>query len=131
MNATATHGDGLTAAAAHVADELQRARDNIARSASDAGGELAKELHKLQDDLAAIQRTVTSFGQEARDEARGATSRIGATAADMAHDFADNAKQQASSAMADFEEFTRKKPHVVLGAAIGLGVILGLLLRRS
>lgn len=131
MNAKTTHGGGLTDTAAQIADELQRARDNIARSASDAGGELAKELHKLQDDLAAIQHSVTDFGREVGEEARGATSRVGATAAGVAHEFADNAKQQASSAMADFEEFTRKNPLVVLGATLGLGFIVGLLLRRS
>ena len=123
-------GEGLAAAAARIAEELQRTRDNVARSASDAGGELADELRKLQDDLAAIQRTVTGFGQEAREEAAGAASRIGGHAAGAAHDFADNAKQQAHSAMADFEAFTRKNPQVVLGATLGLGVVIGLLLRR-
>ena len=123
-------GEGLAAAAARIAEELQRTRDNIARSASDAGGELADELRKLQDDLAAIQRTVAGFGEEAREEAAGAASRIGGHAAGAAHDFADNAKQQAHSAMADFEAFARRNPQVVLGATLGLGVVLGLMLRR-
>ena len=123
-------GEGLAAAAARIAEELQRTRDNIARSASDAGGELADELRKLQDDLAAIQRTVAGFGEEAREEAAGAASRIGATASDAAHDFAGSAKEHAHSAMADFEAFTRKNPQVVLGATLGLGVVIGLLMRR-
>ncbi len=134
MNATdqptTAPSDGLAAAAARIAEELQRAKDNLSRSASDAGGELAGELRKLQDDLAAIQRTVAGFGQEAREEAAGAATRIGGHAAGAAHDFADNARQQAHSAMADFEEFARKNPQVVLGTALGLGVVLGLMLRR-
>jgi ElaB/YqjD/DUF883 family membrane-anchored ribosome-binding protein len=127
---TTPTGDGLAAAAARIAEELQRAKDNLSRSASDASGELADELRKLQDDLAAIQRTVAGFGYEARTEAAGAASRIGGHAAGAAHEFADSAKQQAHSAMADFEEFARKNPQVVLGATLGLGVIIGLMLRR-
>lgn len=129
-NPTTSSADGLAAAAARIADELQRAKDNLSRSASDAGGELAGELRKLQDDLAAIQRTVAGFGQEARTEAAGAASHIGDHAAGAAHEFADSAKQQAHSAMADFEEFARKNPQVVLGSMLGLGVVIGLMLRR-
>ena len=123
-------GEGLAAAAARIAEELQRAKDNLSRSASDAGGELADELRKLQDDLAAIQCTIAGFGHEAKVEAGGAASRIGGHAAGAAHDFADQARQQAHSAMADFETFARRNPQVVLGATLGLGVILGLMLRR-
>jgi ElaB/YqjD/DUF883 family membrane-anchored ribosome-binding protein len=122
--------DGLSAAAASIADELQRAKDNLSRSASDTGEELADDLRKLQKDLAGIQRTLAGFGYEAGTEAAGAASRIGATAADAAHEFADGAKQRAHSAVADFEDFTRKNPQVVLGAALGLGVVVGMFLRR-
>ncbi len=127
---SASPGNGLADAAARIAEELQRAKDNLSRSASDAGGELAGELRKLQDDLAAIQRTVAGFSHEARTEAAGAASRIGAHASGAAHEFADTARQQAHSAMADFEEFARKNPQVVIGATFGIGVVLGLLLRR-
>lgn len=123
-------GDGLAAAAARIAEELQRAKDNLSKSASDAGGELGGELRKLQDDLAGIQRTLADFGYEAGAEAAGAASRIGAAASGAAHDLADSAKRQAHSAVADFEDFTRKNPQVVLGAALGLGVVIGMFLRR-
>ncbi len=122
--------DGLSAAAARIAEELQRAKDNLSRSASDAGGELGGEMRKLQDDLAAIQRTLAGFGYEAKAEAAGAASRIGGHAADAAYDFADSARAQANSAMADFEEFARRNPQVVLGATLGAGVLIGLMLRR-
>ena len=122
--------DGLAAAAARIAEELQRAKDNLSRSASDAGGELGGELRKLQEDLAAIQRTVAGFSQEARTEAAGAASRIGGHAAGAAHEFADGARQQAHSATADFEDFAPKNSQVVLAAARGLGSVAGLMLLR-
>jgi ElaB/YqjD/DUF883 family membrane-anchored ribosome-binding protein len=122
--------EGLAAAAARIAAELQQVRDNVARSAASADDDLAAELRRLQDDLAAIQQTVAGFGKETGAEASGAASRIGAAAADAAHDFADSARRGAHSAAADFEDFARKNPRFVLGSALGLGFVLGLMLGR-
>ncbi len=128
--AAAASTDGLAAAAARIADELQRAKDNLSKSASDAGGELGGNLRKLQDDLAGIQQTMADFSREARVEAAGAASRIGAHASGAAYDLAEGARETAQSAVADFEDFTRRNPQVVLGAALGLGVVIGMFLRR-
>jgi ElaB/YqjD/DUF883 family membrane-anchored ribosome-binding protein len=122
--------EGIGAAAARLAEELQRARDNIGRAAGSASDDLAAQLRQLQDDLAAIQSTVGGFGRAASAEAAEAASRIGAAGADAARQFAYGARQQANSALGDFEDFARKNPTAVLGGAVGLGVILGLLLRR-
>jgi len=128
--ATQHTAEDLAAAAARVAAELQQARDNIAHSAASAGDDLAAELRQLQDDLAAIQQTVAGFGKKTGAEANDAASRIGAAAAEAARDFAANARQDASSALAEFEEFARKNPRFVLGGALSLGFVLGLMLGR-
>ncbi len=122
--------EGLAAAAQRIAAELQQARDTIARQAASSGGDLAAELARLQDDLAAIQETVVGFGKASGAEASDAASRIGAAAADAAHDFADNARKDARSALDDFDEFARKNPRFVLGGALGLGLVIGLMLGR-
>ena len=122
--------DGLAAVVERIATELQQAKDNIAQSAESAGGDLAAQLRRLQEDLGAIQQTVTGLGKVAGAEAGGAASRIGAAGADAARDFADSARKEARSAIADAEAFARKNPGVVLGGALGLGLVLGLLLRR-
>jgi ElaB/YqjD/DUF883 family membrane-anchored ribosome-binding protein len=128
--ATPHTAEGLAAAAQRIAAELQQARDKIARQATSAGGDLAAELARLQDDLAAIQQTVTGLGKSTGAEASEAASRIGAAATDAAHDFAENVRQDAHSAVADFEDFARKNPRFVLGGALGLGFVLGLMLGR-
>ena len=63
--------------------------------------DLAAQLRRLQDDLSALKETMSK-----------------------------GAKAEASSVVADLEDFARKNPGAVLGGAIGLGVVLGLLLRR-
>lgn len=122
---------GMSAAAERIGDELLRAKDKIANSASDAGEDLAAELRRLQRDLRAVKETLAGFGKESGAEASEAASRIGAAASDAASEFAGNAKHDAASVMADLETFARKNPRYVLGGALATGVVLGLLLRRS
>ena len=122
--------DSMAAAAERIGDELVRVKDNIASSAADAGDDLAAELRRLQKDLNAIKETVAGFGKASGVEAGEAASRIGAVASEAAGDFADNAKREAQSVIADLETFARQNPRYVLGGALGLGVVLGLMLRR-
>ena len=122
---------GMSAAAERIGDELLRAKDKIANSASDAGEDLAAELRRLQRDLRAVEETLAGFGKESGAEASEAASRIGAAASDAASEFTGNAKHDAASVMADLETFARKNPRYVLGGALATGVVLGLLLRRS
>jgi ElaB/YqjD/DUF883 family membrane-anchored ribosome-binding protein len=63
--------------------------------------DLATQLHRLQDDLNTIKETMSK-----------------------------GAKAEANSVIADLEDFARKNPGAVVGGAVGLGVVLGLLLRR-
>jgi ElaB/YqjD/DUF883 family membrane-anchored ribosome-binding protein len=113
-----------------IADEIQRAKHNIARSAAAAGEDLSAELRSLQDDLDAIKLTMAGFAMSSTAEATGAASRIGAVASETASDFADSAKKQTQSVLADLETFARKNPRYVLGGAVGIGLVLGLIMRR-
>ena len=122
--------DSMAAAAERIGDELVRVKDNIASSAADAGDDLAAELRRLQKDLNAVKETIAGFGKASGAEAGAAASRIGTVASEAAGDFADNAKREAQSVIADLETFARQNPRYVLGGALGLGVVLGLMLRR-
>ncbi len=116
--------------AARLAEELQRAKDNIARSAGSAGEDLAVQLRQLQDDVTAIQNTIGAFGKAAGAETGEATARMGAAGAEAAHEFAAGARERAHSMVRGFEEFARRNPHCVLGCTLGLGLILGLMMRK-
>lgn len=118
-------------AAERIGEELQRAKDNIGRSASAAGDEVAAQIRRVQDDLNTIKDTIANFGKTSRAEASDAASRIGAAAKDAAGEFAGNARQDAQSKIDAFEDYARKNPNHVLAGALGIGVVLGLLLGRK
>jgi ElaB/YqjD/DUF883 family membrane-anchored ribosome-binding protein len=122
--------ESMAAAAERIGEELARAKRNIADSAADTGDDLAAELRRLQDDLNAVKDTIANFGETSRAEAAGAASRIHATAKEAAAGLADNAKQDAHSLLAELEDYARQNPQYVVGGAIGLGLLLGLFLRR-
>ncbi len=106
-----------------VVEELHRGKDQRSAAADD----LAMQMRKLQDDFAAIKDAIA---QIAGAEAREAASRIGAAAKDAAGAFAEGAKHDSQAILADLEAYARKNPHYALGAALGLGLFFGLMLRR-
>ena len=122
--------NGMAAAAERISEELQRAKDNIARSAAAAGEDVSEQLAQLQEDINGIKRTIGGFAEFSRAEAAGAASRIGGVAAETAGAFADEAKKETQSVVADLEAFARENPRYVLGGALGVGLVLGLMLRR-
>jgi ElaB/YqjD/DUF883 family membrane-anchored ribosome-binding protein len=130
MHASSHKPQGKGSVAERIAEELQSTKDNLARSASATGDDLAAQIRQLHDDLSTIKETIAAFGQTSRAQAGDAASRIGATAKEAAGDFADSAKKDAQSLLAEFEDYARTNPHYVVGGAIGLGLVLGLFLRR-
>jgi ElaB/YqjD/DUF883 family membrane-anchored ribosome-binding protein len=122
--------EGVATAADRISDELQRARDKIARSAQTAGADVAAELERLQKDIADIRRTIAGFAKASGADAHDAASRIGGVASEAVDDFVAHAKQDTQSVIADLEAYARKNPYQVLAGALGLGVILGLFFRR-
>jgi hypothetical protein len=55
--------DRMATAAGRIGDELARVKDSIASSEADTREDLATELRRLQNDLAAMQETVVGFGK--------------------------------------------------------------------
>ena len=64
--------------------------------------DLAAQMRRLQDDLDSIKETLKDAG-----------------------------KREAQSAVANVEGYARDNPRTVLAGAVGIGVLLGLLLRSS
>lgn len=117
-------------AAERVSEELQRARDNIVRAADSAGADLAAELERLQGDIADIKRTLAGFAEASGAEARGAASRLGGVASEKIDEFAERARSESETIVGELEAYARKNPYQVLAGALGIGVIIGLLMRR-
>src|ERR1700761_1360332 len=88
MSSDQQSGDGIASLAKRLVDELQQAKDNIGRSAHAAGEDLAAVLRQLQDDLAAIQHTISAFATAARAEAGQASARMHAAGSEGAREFA-------------------------------------------
>jgi ElaB/YqjD/DUF883 family membrane-anchored ribosome-binding protein len=130
MSADHRNDGNIASLAKRLIEELQRAKDNIGRSAAAAGADLATELRQLQDDLAAIQHTISALADTARAETCEASARMRGAGAEAASQFAADASNRVHSTIADFENFARRNPRCVLACALGLGAVLGLLMRR-
>jgi ElaB/YqjD/DUF883 family membrane-anchored ribosome-binding protein len=70
--------------------------------------DLAAQLRRLQADLDAIKETLKQTGKRE----------------------AQSALRDAQSAMSSAEAYARANPNAVIAGAVGVGVLLGLLLRR-
>lgn len=117
-------------AAERIGDEFEKTKDNIGRAAAASGEELAAQLQRLSDDINAIKQTLGSLGKTSAAQAQDGAHRIGAAAAEAAGEAVGEAQRQVHSLAAEFEAVARRHPGAVLGGALGLGVLLGLLLRR-
>jgi len=83
---------------------MTTAKDHITDAATGAADEVAAQLCRLQDDLATLKETMVGVGKRAEGEAKSMVARA--------------------------EAFARENPRTVLAGAVGLGLVLGLLLRR-
>jgi len=92
--------------------------------AAGAGDDVAAQIGPLQDEVSALKQTIAGFGS-----ASGGACNC-AACADAAHQLAQHAKHDAQAAIADLEAFARRNPRYVIGGALGVGFVLGLLRRR-
>ena len=96
--------------------------------AAGAADEVAAQIGRLRDELGTIKQTIADFGKASSGRARGACNC--AACADAASQLALHAKQNAQAAIADLETYAKQNLRCVVGGALGVGLVLGLLLRR-
>jgi len=92
--------------------------------ASGAGDDVAAQLGRLQDELSAIKQTIAGFGKVSS----GACSCEACV--ETARKIAQHAEQEVQAAIADLKTFAQHNPRYVLGGALGVGLVLGLMLHR-
>jgi hypothetical protein len=110
MSLDQENADSITSLAKRLVEELQRAKDNMGRSADAASEQLAAELRQLRDDLAAVQHTISAFAPAAHPDARQASVRMRTAGAEAIGEFAANASKRVHSTIADFEQSMRRNP---------------------
>ncbi len=106
---------------AQASERLVRGKSNGA-----ARGALKSRADDVMEDFAELRKDVgrlyDAANQAARSEMRFARSRVGQLTADL--------RNQASERAELLGEQVRTHPYAAIGASLGVGVLLGLMLRR-
>lgn len=116
-----------------VSKEFSKGASRIADSADNATADLAKDMTKLKDDMAAIQQTLTKLASNAGNEAIRTAQNIGSTVADQVSDFAGQAanaaQAQAKTFASELEGMARRNPLGTIGGTLFVGIVIGMLSR--
>jgi len=127
---------------ASIGGTVARGRDAIGTLATEAMHSAGTDMQALRADLDSLKDTVSKFlsqaGGEAAKSAREVTStvadQVGHGAGDLAEkgsDMASAAVVQAKSFVSELEHLARRNPMGAIAGAVVVGVLIGLLGRRS
>jgi ElaB/YqjD/DUF883 family membrane-anchored ribosome-binding protein len=125
-----------------VSDSITRGKDAIEGAATDAAKSAGSDLQAIRDDLNSLKDTLSRFMSQASDEAlksaRQLTSNVAGQVSDVASDLANRGSQLASSAgdqaktfANELEGMARRNPLGALAGAVAIGVLIGVMGRRS
>jgi ElaB/YqjD/DUF883 family membrane-anchored ribosome-binding protein len=112
-----------------VTDALDRGRSGIAESAETASDNLSRDVAKLREDLAQMQKTVSKFASDAGGEAYKAAQNVGSAVASQVGEVASTAKEQVKTFASEVETMTRRNPLGAIGATLLVGVVIGMMSR--
>jgi ElaB/YqjD/DUF883 family membrane-anchored ribosome-binding protein len=125
-----------------VGDAIGRGRDAIGDTANEAAKSTGSDLQAIQNDLNSLKDTLSRFMSQASTQAvksaRDATSNLAGQVGDVASDLADRGNQLVSSAgdqaktfASELETMARRNPLGTLAGAVAIGVLIGIMGRRS
>jgi ElaB/YqjD/DUF883 family membrane-anchored ribosome-binding protein len=125
-----------------ISDSIARGKDAVGAAAKDAMNSAGSDLQSLQADLNGLKETVTKFMSEAAGQAaksaREVSSHVTSRVSDVAGDLADRgsaiastATEQAKTFASELESMARRNPIGALAGAVLVGVLIGVLGRRS
>jgi len=125
-----------------VSDSVARGRDAIGAAASDAMNAASSDLQSLRADLNGLKDTLSKFmaeaGNEAAKSAREVTSNLADQASGVAQNVADKSAeiasattQQVKTFASELENMARRNPIGAMAAAVLVGVLIGVMGRRS
>jgi ElaB/YqjD/DUF883 family membrane-anchored ribosome-binding protein len=134
--------DSIEAAGAAISDSLTRGKDAVGAAAKDAMKSAGSDLQSLQADINGLKDTVTKFMSEAAGQAaksaREVSSSVTSRVSDVAGDLADRgsamastATEQAKTFASELESMARRNPIGAIAGAVLVGILIGVLGRRS
>jgi ElaB/YqjD/DUF883 family membrane-anchored ribosome-binding protein len=125
-----------------VSDSISRGGDGIADAANNAAKSTGSDLQAIQNDLNSLKDTLSRLMSQASTQAvksaRDATSNLAGQVGDVASDLADRgtrlascAGDQAKTFASELEGMARRNPLGTLAGAVAIGVLIGIMGRRS
>jgi len=133
---------GSGGSAPSVSESVTRGKEAIGAAATDAMNSAGTDLQSLRSDLNSLKDTVAKFvsqaGGEAAKSAREVTSnlagQVGSVASDVAGksaEMASAASDQAKTFASELEGMARRNPIGAIAGALLVGVLIGVMGRRS
>lgn len=98
--------------------------------ADSSADDLKLQLSILQDDVAALTKTVGSYGKARGSEARAAAEQTAADLKARAEKLGKDAEAQLRSGYSSAETAVKDNPAAAVGIAAGVGFLVGLLTAR-
>jgi ElaB/YqjD/DUF883 family membrane-anchored ribosome-binding protein len=125
-----------------IANSMSRGKEAVGAAAAQAIESGGIDLKALQDDLNNLKDTVTKFisrtGNEAAKSAREITTNIAGQVGSVASDIADKGANMATVATnqakvfgTELENMARRNPLGAIAGAVIVGVLIGMMGRRS
>ena len=138
MDQTKTQGPSKEGLRESAANSISRAKEGVSAAASDARESAGADLKALQSDLSHLKETVAKLvsrtGDEATKSAREIAGQVSTAASDLADkgaNVASAATDQAKSLVTELENIARRNPLGALAGAVVVGVLIGMMRRRS
>jgi ElaB/YqjD/DUF883 family membrane-anchored ribosome-binding protein len=118
-----------------VASSISRGTEAVSAAASDAKDEAGADLQALQRDLEeTVAKLVSRAGDGAAKSACEIAGQVSTAASDLAEksaNVASAATDQAKSLVTELENIARRNPLGALAGAVVIGVLIGMMRRRS
>jgi ElaB/YqjD/DUF883 family membrane-anchored ribosome-binding protein len=121
-----------------VASSISRGKEAVSTAASDAMDTAGADLKALQSDLSDLKETVAKLISRASNEttksAREIAGQVSTAASDIAEkggNVASAATDQVKTLVTELENIARRNPLGALAGAVVVGVLIGMMGRRS
>ena len=119
------------ASGSSISDSVARGREGISNAAAEAMNAASTDLQSLRADLNSLKDTLAKFMCQAGGEAAKSAREVTANVASRGTEMASTTSEQVKSFPAELENMMRRNPIGALAGAVVIGVLIGMMGRRS